>query len=188
MSKIEEKTGLKTGQAIALLAIFALGVLWLIALTVQLAKSPAIFRTALVCYVQFVLAAFYACCGYKKPHGNLMRYLLLFYAASLGAMLVIRADTQGVLYNSTYVAVIILSTYMAGRLNKYQQNVIISLIILAIKFVNVYPGMSVRIGHSGFTFVNFFGSIGPVVIWLAIAASYLIRFKPHKEAGLADKN
>ena len=30
-------------------------------------------------------------------------------------------------------------------------------------------------------------TIGPVTLWLAIATSYIIRYKPHKEAGLEEK-
>ena len=188
MSKIEEKTGLKTSHAIVLLIILALNVCWLIAETIFVVQHPSILSFVIVTYIQFAVAVYYAVCGYKKPHGNLMRYLLLFYALTLGVMLVMRAETQGPLYNSTYIAIILLSTYMAGRLNKYTQNIVICLIILVLKFVDVYPMISPLIQYSGFSFVNFFGSIGPITVWLAIAAGYIIRFRLHKDAGLADEN
>ena len=184
---MEKKSGLKTGQAIALFAILVLNICWIIAMTVHLSQHPSLITFVVLCYIQFALAAYYACFGYKKPHGNLMRYLLLFYVATLGAMLVRKANSQGDLSNSISIAVIILSAYMAGRLNKYKQNVFISLVILVLKLINIYPTMSSRIGQTGFTFISFFGSIGPVVVWLAIAGAYILRYKDHKEAGLAGK-
>ena len=187
MNRIEEKYGLKPGHAYALFVILVLNVLWLIAMTIHLIQSPSIFSFTILSYIQFAFAAYYACYGYKKPHGNMMRYLLLFYAASLGLMLVMNAQFQGTLYNSTYVIVIILTAYMAGRLNKYKQNLIICLIVLVIKFINTYPYMSGLINYDGLSFVSFFSTIGPIVVWLAIAGAYLTRYKLHKEVGFEDK-
>lgn len=187
MNKIEEKYGLKPSHAYALFAILVLNVCWLIAMIIFLSQNLSRLNFMLLSLIQFALAAYYACYGYKKPHGNLMRYLLLLYAATTGIMLIMRAETQGTLYNVTYIAVIILSTYMAGRLNKYKQNLIISLILLVINFVNVYPFLNDLISNGGLSFVSLFGAIGPIVVWLAIAGAYLTRYKLHKQAGFEDK-
>ena len=77
---------------------------------------------------------------------------------------------------------------MAGRLDRYKQNLIISIVILFLRAVNIYPFISMAIKNDIMSFAVFFSYIGPVTVWLAIAASYIIRYKPHKEAGLADKN
>ena len=128
MSKIEEKTGLKTGQWIALLAAAVLNILWLIFDRVASARNLSL-PTVLI-YVELAIAVLYAVCGYKKPHGNLMKYLLLLYAVVVAGLLLMSSAKWPTYVNAVYLIKIILAVYMAGRLDRFTQNVIISAAIL----------------------------------------------------------
>ena len=77
---------------------------------------------------------------------------------------------------------------MAGRLNKFVQNIIINAAVLVTNGIVAFYLLSKIIGSGQpLTFVRVGACFGCVTVWLAIAASYIIRYKPHKEAGLADK-
>ena len=185
MNKIEEKYGLKTGQAIALLIIFTANILWLIFNLITYKGNITI--PILVGIFRFAIAAFYAYCGYKKPHGNLMRYLLLIYAISVAALIVFNGTTQPTFITIDYLTIIILTAYMAGRLDHYKQNIVISLLLLVCNLVITVYYIGVRSNAGTLNLASGVSCIGATSIWLLIAAGYIIRFKPHKEAGLEDK-
>ena len=177
-----EKNKLKTGPSIALIAIVVLNVIWLVCNAIRHAGDIFSIRTFM-----FIIAMFYVCYGYKKPHGNLMRYLLLLYAVSVAAFLIRDAAIQPMYLSINYSAIIILSTYMAGRLERYKQNIVISVLVLVGNCITTYYLFDKFAGMGTLTFFNAISSIGAITVWLAIAASYIIRYKEHKEAGLADK-
>ena len=187
MNKIEEKYGLKTNQAIALLAVIVLNVLWIICNTYKhVNKFGGLTAYQIVNIVMFGISIYYACYSYKKPHGNLMRYLILCCAALDAIQYINSILTYPTYIYYVFYAITILKAYMAGRLDHYKQNLYISAAILLLQIVHIYPLMSRQILRGSMTFVNFFSAIGPVTVWLAIATSYIIRYKPHKEAGLKD--
>ena len=188
MNNLEEKFGIESKQAFALLAVIVLNVLWIVCNTyTHIQKFGGLNAYQVVNIVMFAVAVFYACYGYKKPHGNLMRYLMLCCVV-LDVILYINSRLTYPPYMIyVFYAITILKAYMAGRLDHYKQNVIISAIIFALQIIHICPNISRFVQENTMSFVNFFRSIGPVTVWLAIAAGYIIRFKPHKEAGLADK-
>ena len=187
MSNIKETTKLKAGQLIALIVIAVLNILWVVCDRIAFARSFSL--ATVLTYVELAIAVFYAVCGYKKPHGNLMRYLLLLYAVADAGLLLTSVVNWPTYVNAVFLVKIILAVYMAGRLDRYTQNVVISAAALVCNGVISYYLIDMITGRGmPLTFASFFGCIGAVTVWLAIAASYLIRFKPHKEAGITDKN
>ena len=182
---MENKRKLSTGALVALIAIAVLNIVWLVCQVIMF-KGRLSFNIALS-FLMFVAAAVYALFAYKKPHGNYMRYLLLAYTLFGSVMFVQLCKNQELYMNIIDVVMIILMAYMAGRLDHFKQNIVICGIVLA-KTILVSSELIIRMSSQGrLTFVTFFGCIGSVTCWLAIAASYIIRYKPHKEAGLADK-
>ncbi len=180
---MENKKKLGTGALVALIVIAALNILWLVCVFI----SHSFSVNTLLALLMFAVAAVYALFAYKKPHGNLMRYLLLAYNAFGSALFVLLCKNQELYLIVTNVVMIFLMAYMAGRLDHYKQNVVICGIILAgtiVVFVNMLIGKS---SLGTLNFVEFFSRISPITCWLAIAAGYIIRYNPHKEAGLADK-
>ena len=188
VADIKERSGLKAGQAVALIAIAVLNILWLVCRAISFSGTIK-FQTAAP-IVMLAIAAIYALYGYKKPHGNHVRYLLLIYAVYMSAIVIVdqRQTWFPVYASAVNVATVILATYMAGRLDRYAQNLVISIAVVVLQAVHMYPFISRYLQGNTLSFVTFFKSVGPVSVWLAIAASYIVRFKPHKEAGLADKN
>jgi len=75
-----------------------------------------------------LLVGYYVCAGYKQPHGNLLRYIILLYAANI--ILGLRAAVQ---YGNTGIITLLairigLLCYIAGRLVKVKQNLILMII------------------------------------------------------------
>ena len=185
MENNKKKSSLSAGHIVVLIVIAVLNILWLICRIIRFSGTITL-QTGLPILV-FLLTAVYVLFAYKKPHGNLLRYLLLVHVVSEGILLIANQSLQPIYLNVVNLAVIILTTYMAGRLSKYRQNVVISIVILILQIVNVYYSVTWA-GQYGFlTFSVFFSQLWPVTIWLAVAASYILRYHDHKEAALADK-
>ena len=182
MNKIEEKYGLKPRQAIIVLFVLALNVLWIVCNAIRHEGNILSIRTFM-----FIVSTFYVCYGYKKPHGNLMRYLLLLYAASVAWYLVKDGGNQPMYLSINYAAIVMLTTYMAGRLERYKQNVIISALVLIGNCITTYYLFDKISGTGTLTFINAVSYLGAITVWLAIATGYIIRYRLHKQAGLEDK-
>ena len=186
MENIKEASKLKTGQLIALIAILILNIVWIICSFIFADGNITFSYVASV--VMFAAAVFYSCHGYKAPHGNLMRYLILCFVVSTSIQYVFGGITYPKYISAMYFAIIILATYMAGRLNRYVQNIIISILLLICQCITtVYFLSDVNGTGLEITFLNVMACAGPITLWLAVAAGYIIRYKPHIEAGLADK-
>ena len=186
MNKIEEKYGLKPSHAIALLVILVLNILWIAG---NLISFKVAFSFNFVSpFIMFAIAVYYGVYGYKISHGNHMRFLILWFSAFTALKYII----GGVEY-PTYIVVdifmmVILSAYMAGRLDHYKQNIIISAVILAGEALVTYWYINLMASYGfKFTFLTFMAFTGSVTIWLAVAGVYITRFKLHKQAGLEDK-
>ncbi len=190
MNKIEEKYGLKTGQAIALFVIFALNIIWLICDLVFFAGNLSfnVCATILITMFIFVSVAYYALYGYKKPHGNVMRYLVLFFSIASAILIVLDDNTYPTYIEADFLIAVVLSAYMSGRLDHYKQNLVICAIVFACQFVSAYYLINLLTGTGvPMNFVNFMACIGGIVQWSAISGGYIIRYQLHKEAGFADK-
>ena len=72
----------------------------------------------------YLFVLYYGVWGYKKPHGNLLRYLMLLLAAVTAATILMQIDHWDapwpVIFSSNLAAVLI--GYMAGRLPKVKKN------------------------------------------------------------------
>ena len=135
MSNIKEKSGLKSGQLIALIAIAALNILWLVCRLISFSGTIKLQTVAPI--VMLVITAIYALYGYKKPHGNHVRYLLLINTVYVGILLIAEQSMQSTYVRAVNIPIIILSTYMAGRLDRYKQNLIISIVVLLLQIANI---------------------------------------------------
>lgn len=84
--KICKKYGISTIQLIGLLITLLLIVGGLVITIVKRTPSPV--RTVLIC-IGYLLVLYYALLGYKKPHGNMLRYTMLFFAILIIFLLVV---------------------------------------------------------------------------------------------------
>jgi len=130
-------------------------------------------------FLLLALIAYYAIYGYRKPNGNLLKYIILIFAVPDLISVYSRA-LVGDAWQAVIRAITIgLLCYIAGRLHRVKQNVILMLVVTAFILI----GIIVRI-------VNLKASIGiatQLIIWIDICVAYFLRYKEHKEAGLMDK-
>ena len=164
-------------------------------------RAPLVKTITLI--IGYLLALYYAFWGYKTPHGNLLRYLIISYAFLLAigseSRLFASArrerpvdvnNAEGQLgrgargltaYKGLLTSVaLILMSYIAGRLNKYKQNKILIPIVLVILFVRSFVSRTFRL-QVVMTDLSYF------ILWIGIACAYFARYDAHKEAGLLDK-
>ncbi len=153
-----------------------------IAVDLQTAASPITFLILIVGF------AYYALIGYKKPHGNMLRYLFLFYVICSCYFILGYVQAYPLYVNAFGMAKIVAFTYVAGRLDKVNKNKYIlgALIFIDICFdiYNIYT--FARMGILNFN--TFVGSISSLLFTVTVTLAYTIRYDLHKEAGLTDKN
>jgi len=142
----------------------------------------ALIYTVAAC-MEHLFVIYYVLYGYRKPHGNLLRYTMLLFGLTIGINLVLFGKGCSMLNFALPVAELLLIPYIAGRLNKVEQNkvlvpfVLILFIIDAVSFCLSFEWQSVIFYCSAF---------GQAIEWFAISAAYFVRYREHKEAGLAD--
>ena len=171
-------------SAVLMLVVLVAGVIGAVQAFIAGRTTTAIFTVTDV--IMGVLVLFYAFVGYKKPHGNLLRYVFFAFAIylALQATLDIASKSFYIVGDAGVLAALLLS-YIAGRLNKIKKNIFIllfvGLLILARVIVNcvTFPG--------SFGFFNVFGCMTSIIIYAALGFAYTARFEAHKAAGLADK-
>jgi len=126
-----------------------------------------------------VLIGYYAFVGFRKPHGNLLKYIILIYAGTRLISVFIAANL-GEAWNAVQFAIIIgVLCYVAGRLHRIKQNIIfmgVVTILMVIGTIIVLVIGTVTIG-----------ALTPLIIWIDICVAYVLRYKEHKLAGLMDK-
>ena len=144
-------------------------------------------RSFIVVGVYYCLVFFYGIYGYRIPHGNLVRYLMLILAAYSVFNVTVSIYRWYklpwiVLVAGNLAAVFI--AYMAGRLHKVKKNIIVAVIVTALLLVNSFwpvkiPGVDVN----AFFFLD--RSL-PIFMWLTTMSIYFFRYKEHTEAGLSE--
>jgi len=124
-----------------------------------------------------ILIVYYAISGYRKPHGNLLKYIILIYTANYVGLILAQS---GLPWCCVIHAIIIgILCYIAGRLHRVRQNVILMSIVTALNVIWLVPGFVKG--------VSTIGSVTPLIIWIDICVAYFLRYKEHKLAGLMDK-
>ncbi len=148
---------------------------------------------SIISLIVYVIVFLYALFGYKKPHGNMLRYTFIIFAVSL-ALYAYGSQTSPVSTVSVIINVLctVPVAYVAGRLHKFNQNKVLLYIALVMLLIaglmdcilltqNMVPEVS------GFIFVVLkFGAFNKFILGLALATTYVNRFHTHKEAGLLD--
>jgi len=171
--------------------------IYLNAVLVCLALVCSIIKLTNDCYFLVViievgfnlLICFYAFVGYKKPHGNLLRYLMFIFGLMLMSRLhvcSIYKDTKSMILFTVSIALI---SYMSGRLNKIEKNKYIAVAVLLMLIHCSHAGMVTYelITDETVNFVDRISMYAPAFMWIALSSAYFTRFLQHKEAGLTDK-
>lgn len=159
------------------------------AICLPIGEIRSIFELV-VTTIMFVLIFVYVVSNYKEPHGNLLKYLFLVFSV-MCLVGFLDSDFAASLHREfAYVnqllrgLAIILSAYIAGRLDRIKANTILivinCIIFLATSVINI-----VLFEITDITLILFMCSF--FILWLDLAVAYILRYKEHKEAGLADK-
>lgn len=198
--KSTNKTKGKTAGLVILFAALAVVLFLLIANLFNLQELP----TKITCAISLAMclcALFYGVYGYKIPHGNLIRYLLLAFAAATASEFLLNPGMQKPMA-ICILLVVILSAYMAGRLGKNTEcKILIALVgallvaVWALQRFTQPPMMDMmpELPEMGMELVEervdwlkdiFPADISRFLTWIALGVAYLFRFDEHKMLGM----
>lgn len=150
----------------------------------------------LIVYIGYAMVIIYGAYGYKKPHGNMLRYVMVIFAFLLvmenyitarnmnlpAEFAVGSSAAKGDVHKDldillTGVASLVIA-YMAGRLNKFKKN----RNLFAFVFVVLVCRCLVVMNDKDLVFAN----MGDVIMLCVIACAYFLRYSMHKKAGRAE--
>ena len=201
MKEQDSKTSL---GLIALLAAMAITLVFLIVELTALKELP----TKISCIVSAViclLALYYGISGYKVPHGNMIRYLLLAFAAAEASEFLLNPGMVKPMAICLLLTTI-LSSYMAGRLNKNKEcKILIALVgimLIAVWAMHRFMPPALPMGEPGPAGMEmaqipertdwirdiFPSDISRFLSWLVLGVSYVTRYDEHKKAGIEITN
>ena len=190
MEKYKNLTkGTKVGLVISLFLVL-LGIAYSIyTLVVGFGSRPVGIQCHIgVVAIEYVLIAVYALHGYRKPHGNMLKYTMLaFTVLSVYKFFVPgKPVTENVEYiaNACIVLAAIMIAYISGRLNKINKNKILMIVVEVLFIVSI---VLMRLTQKAFSIDSFIRSLSMPICWVALCFAYVARFEEHKAAGLADK-
>ena len=132
-------------------------------------------------YYGFVF--YYGVHGYKKPHGNLVRYLMLILAVYIAYSITItveRWDISGIIFTASNLAAVGIA-YMAGRLNKYKKNIVLAVIVTVLLLIKTFWPIEANL--SVYTFFVLDRTM-PLFMWATVMFIYFFRYAEHREAGI----
>ena len=177
------------------IALIVLGMLTAFGLVVELINSiryhadytSGSFLNPATYIAACLLLFYYAVAGYKKPHGNLLKYLfLLFAVCCLGSILTVVTEQTAldIAFNYIRGVVVLLTAFVAGRLDHFKQNVILMSIIGVLMLASSITQIPAELGGD---FISLFWCFTFFLQWVNLMFAYILRYKEHKEAGLTDK-
>lgn len=140
-------------------------------------------RSFILVAIYYGFVFYYGISGYKKPHGNMVRYLLLilaFYIASSIIIMVERWDVSWVIFAASNFAAVFIG-YMAGRLNKFKKNIVLAVIISVLLLIKSFWPVEELNFYSLFVLDRTM----PVFMWLTVMLIYFFRYNEHKLAGMS---
>lgn len=180
----QKKYGIKKEYAITLLVLFIFVVIDFIN-SIRGIINPHNADTRIKNIINLLIiigTIYYGACGYKTPHGNLLKYLFLAFAFSQVLKIAVTMSTT--IQALCVLAASVLIAYMAGRLDRIKEN---TNIIIVVTTLLVIAGLSVVTETGSFLLGKTLTAFEPLVIFVSCAAAYQVRYKLHKEAGLKDK-
>ena len=167
---------------VAIVALVGLAVS-IISFVWRLNNSLSIRSFALAAvYYGFVF--FYGIYGYKKPHGNMIRYLLLILAVYIAysiTIMVERWDISGMIFTASNLAAVFIA-YMAGRLNKYKKNIAVAVVVTILLLIKTFWPIDANLGVYTFFVLD---RTMPIFMWATVMFIYFFRYFEHRQAGIA---
>lgn len=145
--------------------------------------------------ISFIATLYYVLFGYKKPHGDLLRYTLILLAVTClnGAINAAITLASGSGFDSSLLLYVIglegfsilLISYVAGRLDKIKKNYFTMIMITVVQIIKSIISTTLYSSWSNFIFILW--CFSTCLLWIDIMVAYIIRYREHKEAGVEDK-
>lgn len=158
--------------------------------SIQLGK---IIPTVVINLIIIVLTLYYVFFGYKKPHGDLLRFIYFCFAAYLAIHAYLDNSIVGpgiykykeiVFCCVTFAALII--AYVSGRLNKIEKNKKLLILVGLLMFVDTVLHI-ITMNNEHLIITKCISYFNPLIIHTALGFVYVIRYEEHIDAGLEDK-
>ena len=144
----------------------------------------------LIAYIAMSMCLiYYVFYNYKKPHGNLLKYLYLIFAVVILAGVVSIKSERNMLdniFNYVRGVVALLTAYISGRLDRFEDNSAIMIIILLLMLgtsilSNVYlfivDGLTID-------FWSVYDCYDSFILSIDLFLAYMFRFSEHRKAGI----
>ena len=170
---------------IAKIIVLLLGILSIIHNVGLVTEHP---RT-IVDIVVVCLAVYYMFVDYKVPHSNLLKILFIVHVAEMILDFWLYTSKHAKALDISdlllFVTIAIIS-YVAGRLDRYKENIVLLSVAALLSFVSGILGLNafaVKITSP----LSLMGVFSKFIILLSLIIPYVSRYKAHKAAGLEDK-
>jgi len=122
---------------------------------------------------------YYVVQGYKKPHGNLVKYLFWGYGFTLVARAISYASFS-IVSSYLFGLAAILVCYSSGKLNRFKQNAVIGGVVFMLLLAGYIVSVCVVSKDDRLIVAAYCAYI---IQWAVMLGTYLLRYKLHKEAG-----
>ena len=208
MSEIKEKNKLSSALSIVILLLDLCALAGIIFCFFDVKEKPLIV-TNIVLTLLWLAVVVYGVSAYRKPHGNLMRYVILLFAFVLSTEIFVNQGISKVCLALTLTACV-LTAYTAGRLGNRTEAVILFAAVAALligvavaeRFAPPPRGIMnepALLGVPGSAGTPSAPAVAPegeggkpalitfnlsrVFLWVTIGFTYFVRYAPHREAG-----
>ena len=138
----------------------------------------------------FTFILVYSFIGYKKPHGNMLRYVYFGFSVYLLAFACMDFMMKRTNYiaNSMVAFSALLIAYVSGRLDKMTKNKIILVLVGILLLVADIYTFAADPNH-GFDIITMIGMSSGLIAHAAIGFAYVSRYEEHKtDDNLDDKS
>ena len=180
---MENKKELKLGYKIALIICLVLVLANSVVEVIVMTDVNLNIAFPIIGLLSLLAALYYAFFGYKKPHGNLLKNVFFVHALLSAAFIVFVSKTFPQYIIAINLFRVVLIAFMAGRLNKFKQNIVIIAIVGMCSFIYGVCYLTIR----DMSVITLFKGFSPFISWATLSITYLSRYEAHTEAGLADK-
>ena len=176
----------KVGLIVSL-ALVLLGIIGCVAGVVKGLRTSQPVGMVHICVnlIMYFLVTAYALFGYRKPHGNMLKYIIILY----GILIVTQSILPGSPLCSSRVRDIICGcsgiaamavAYISGRLDRIGRN----------KYLMIFVGLLISVcsvlvicTFDDFNLMRCLSNLTQPICWAALCLAYASRYDEHKSAG-----
>ena len=139
-------------------------------------------------FLMYFVVLLYSFWGYRKPHGNMLRFAMFVFGLMIIFKLVLpgRPDTSIVNFAANacdgFAAALI--TFISGRLQKIDKNKKLMIFVGVLMIVGI---LLLTISNSSFSITSFIRALSQPICWASLCLAYTARYELHREAGLAEQ-